>query len=158
MKKIQFLPLILSVAVCLAAGGIGSYFTTPYLPTWYASINKPPINPPAWVFAPVWTTLYMLMGIAVSIIWVEKNKKEQRKKGLKVFAIQLILNVVWSVAFFTFQSPAAACVLVVALWAFIFLSIRAFLPISKVAGYLLIPYIAWVSFAAILNFWIAWLN
>ena len=152
------LPVIIAVIICLSAGAIGSLFTTPYIPTWYATLNKPPFNPPNWLFGPVWTTLYILMGIAAAIVWEEKNKKKQRKKGLILFAMQLVLNVLWSIVFFTFQAPIAACVLVVALWAFIFLSIRAFLPISKTAGYLLIPYLAWVSFASILNFSIAWLN
>lgn len=158
MKQPRKLSVIIAVIICLTAGAIGSFFTAPYLPTWYASINKPPINPPNWVFGPVWTTLYILMGIAVAIIWEEKNEKKQRKKGLILFSIQLILNVLWSIVFFTFQSPVGACIFVVALWIFIFLSMRAFLPISKRAAYLLLPYLAWVSFASILNFSIAWLN
>lgn len=158
MKQPRTLIVIIAVIICLTAGAIGSFFTTPYLPTWYTTLNKPPFSPPNWLFGPVWTTLYILMGIALAIVWEEKNKKKQRKKGLILFAIQLVLNVLWSIVFFTFQSPIGACVLVVALWIFIFLSIRAFLPISKRAAYLLLPYLAWVSFAAILNFSIAWLN
>lgn len=158
MNRPRTLVVILFVSLCLAAGFIGSVFTTPYIPTWYETLNKPSFNPPNWLFGPVWTTLYILMGIAASIVWAEKKKKDQRKKGLILFSIQLVLNVLWSIVFFTFQAPTAACVMVVALWIGIFLSIRAFMPISKQAAYLLLPYLAWVSFASILNFSIAWLN
>jgi tryptophan-rich sensory protein len=148
--------LLLSIGICLGAGFIGSFFTYSAIPDWYAGLNKPPFNPPNWVFGPVWTLLYILMGISFYTIWISKSKF--KKKGIKIFLIQLILNTSWSIAFFGFKNPELALINIIVLWIAIFLTIKSFLKISKVAAYLLIPYLLWVSFAGILNLSIVLLN
>lgn len=148
--------LFLSVIVCLAAGFLGSFFTVSTIPTWYAALNKPFFSPPNWLFGPVWTTLYILMGISLYLVWISKNK--QKQKAINLFLIQLGLNFLWSFIFFGMRSPALALAEIIALWIAIFLTIRAFYPISKLAANLLIPYILWVSFASLLNLMIVILN
>lgn len=148
-KKI--LLLILSTGLCLGAGIVGSFFTVSSIPTWYVTLNKPVFSPPNWIFAPVWTILYILMGISLYLVW-------QKGKVPFIFWIQLILNTVWSIVFFGMKNPALALVDIIALWIIIILTIKSFYKISKTAGYLLIPYLLWVSFAAILNLAIVILN
>ncbi|MBI2405804.1 tryptophan-rich sensory protein [Candidatus Microgenomates bacterium] len=148
--------LLLSIGVCLGAGFIGSFFTVSAIPTWYATLNKPIFSPPNWVFAPVWTTLYILMGISLYFVWVSKSKIKQ--KVLTLFFIQLGLNALWSILFFGLKNPTLAFIEIVALWITIFLTIKYFYPISKLAAYLLVPYILWVSFASVLNVAIVLLN
>ena len=143
--------LILSIGICLGAGILGSFFTTSAIPTWYQTLNKPFFSPPNWIFAPVWTTLYILMGISLYLVW-------QKKKVASVFWIQLFLNTVWSMIFFGIKNPGLALVEIVVLWVAIFLTIKAFYKINKLAGQLLLPYLIWVSFAFILNFSIVILN
>src|SRR4030066_948287 len=99
MKINNFWKLIISVLVCLSAGFIGSVFTTPSIPTWYATLNKPFFNPPNWLFAPVWTTLFILMGIAAFLIWRKGLKKKTVKKALIIFLLQLVFNTLWSFLF-----------------------------------------------------------
>ena len=147
----NFPKLILSIGVCLLAGGVGSIFTTSAIPTWYATLNKPSFSPPNWVFAPVWTSLYILMGISLYLIW-------RKKKVPFIFWIQLLLNTVWSVIFFGMKNPPLALVDIAALWISIILTIKAFSKINKLASQLLWPYLTWVSFASILNLFIVALN
>jgi benzodiazapine receptor len=154
----DFLILFTSIIICQLAGFIGSVFTTPAIPNWFANINKPSFNPPNWVFAPVWTTLYLLMGIALFLIWRKGLNKKDVKIAVSVFAFQLVLNSLWSFLFFGLQSPLAAFIEIIFLWAAILVSIILFFRISKIAGCLLIPYILWVSFASVLNFAIWQLN
>ena len=142
--------LVFSVGICLLAGGVGAIFTTQAIPTWYATLNKPILSPPNWVFAPVWTTLYILMGISLYLVW--------KKKIPTIFWIQLVLNAAWSIIFFGWHNPLLALVDIVALWIAIVLTIKSFYKISKLSAYLLYPYLAWVSFAAILNLAIVFLN
>jgi translocator protein len=156
MKK-PFAALV-SVLICLSAGGIGSIFTSPSIPTWYAGLKKPAFNPPNWIFGPVWTTLFILMGISAYLIWEKGWKKKAVKEALYVFAAQLILNMLWSVFFFGMHSPALAFIGIIFLWAAILMTILKFVKISKPAAYLLTPYILWVSFAALLNLMIVLLN
>ncbi len=148
---IKFPKLILSIGLCLGAGFIGSIFTTSSIPTWYAALNKPPFSPPDWVFAPVWTILYIFMGISLYLVWIKKSVSA-------IFWIQLILNISWSIVFFGMKNPSLAFVNILALWIGIFLTIKAFYKINRLAGQLLFPYIAWVSFAALLNLSIVILN
>ena len=152
MKIIDILKLAASIVLCQLAGFIGSFFTTPSIPTWYASLSKPFFNPPNWIFGPVWVSLYLLMGISLFVVWQRRERNPYAKKGLIFFFAQLILNVFWSVAFFGLKSPFLGLIDIVLLWIAIFLTIQAFFRISKTAGLLLIPYIVWVSFAAVLNF------
>jgi tryptophan-rich sensory protein len=157
-KTKGFITLLACIIVCQLAGFIGSMFTTPAIPTWYANINKPSFNPPNWVFAPVWTTLYLLMGIALFLVLLKGLKEKYVKIAVLVFTFQLVLNSLWSFLFFGLQSPSAAFIEIILLWAAILASIILFFRISKIAGYLLIPYILWVSFASVLNFAIWQIN
>jgi translocator protein len=150
--------LLASVIICQMAGIIGSIFTTPAIPTWYANINKPTFRPPNWVFAPVWTTLFLLMGIALFLIWEKGLKRKDVKIAFSVFIFHLLLNTLWSILFFGLKSPFAAFIEIIFLWIAILTSIILFFRISRIAAYLLIPYILWVSFASVLNFSIWRLN
>lgn len=142
---------VVSIVVCQLAGGIGAIFTTPAIPTWYANLAKPPFQPPNWVFFPVWTTLYTLMGIAAFLVWRKGLGERRVRVALGVFVIQLVLNTAWSIIFFGLYSLFGAVIAIVFLWIAILINIVTFWRISKVAGALLIPYILWVSFAGILN-------
>lgn len=148
---------ILSISLCLGAGILGSFFTISSIPAWYATLNKPFFSPPNWVFGPVWTILYILMGISLYLV-ISKKEKVKSKKGINMFLIQLVLNVLWSVIFFGMKNPALALVDILALWVAIILTIKSFSEINKLAGKLLIPYLLWVSFASILNLAIVLLN
>jgi translocator protein len=151
-------PIILAICIliCLAAGFIGSIFTTSSIAGWYATIQKPSFNPPNWIFGPVWTTLYILMGVSIYLILQKKSKYGNTASSL--FSIQLALNIFWSIIFFSFHSPFLAFIDIIILWFCILLTIIYFLKISKPASYLLIPYLLWVSFASVLNFYIMVLN
>jgi benzodiazapine receptor len=155
---IEILKLVMSIVICQLAGVMGSLFTRPAIPTWYATLEKPSFTPPNGVFSPAWITLFVLMGIAAFLVW-NKGLSDQRVKiALSIFAVQLILNVLWSVMFFGLRSPLAGLIDIVILWIAISLTILYFFKVSNMAGILLIPYILWVSFAAGLNFSIWRLN
>lgn len=145
--------LIISIVVCQIAGFIGSIFTSKSIQTWYAGLAKPALNPPDWIFAPIWTTLFLLMGISLYLVWVQ-----QSKTAIIIFFIQLILNVVWSILFFGLKNPLLAFIEIIILWISILITIIYFYHVSKTSSYLLIPYILWVSFAAYLNFMLYFLN
>jgi len=156
IKKI--IKLFVSVLICLGAGFLGSIFTTPAIPTWYATLNKPSFNPPNWLFAPVWTTLFILMGISAFLVWQKGLKKKGVKKALVFFLIQLIFNVLWSFFFFKFHSPFLALLDIIVLWFLILLTMIKFFKINNTASLLLIPYLLWVSFASTLNYFFYKLN
>jgi len=143
--------LAVSVVICELAGIIGSLFTAPSIPGWYAGLAKPSFNPPNWIFGPVWTALYAMMGVAVYLVYEKGPKNRVVKRALAVFAAQLLLNALWSIVFFGAHMILAAAVVIVLLWAGILASIVLFRPISKAAAWLLVPYILWVSFATALN-------
>lgn len=153
----QIVGLLISLLVCFAAGGIGGLATTQGLETWYDTLNKPEWNPPNWIFAPVWTTLYCLMGIAVWWVW-RAAAWQQVRKTIILFAVQLVLNSVWSLIFFGLQNPGAALIEIVVLWIAIAATTTRFFRHSAVAGGLMSPYLLWVSFALFLNFTIWNLN
>lgn len=157
-EKIDYLKLAASIVICQLAGIIGSFFTAGSVGSWYPTLNKPVFNPPSWVFGPVWIILYLLMGVSLYIVWNKGIKSKQSKKAVAVFGIQLILNTLWSILFFGLQSPLFAFIEIIFLWAAILLSIIYFYRISKTASYMLIPYILWVSFAAVLNLSLFLLN
>ena len=142
----------------LAAGVIGSAFTFTGINSWYQYLLKPNFNPPSWLFGPVWTTLYILMGIALYLIWKDGLKKDFVKNSFLLFIVNLVLNSLWSIVFFGLQNPALAFLVIILLWLVILVLIIRFYKINKLASYLLIPYILWVSFASILNFSIWQLN
>lgn len=157
-KARDVLKLIISLVACQCAGLVGSIFTAPAIPTWYATLEKPPFTPPNWLFAPAWFTLYLLMGIAAFIIWRKGLTQPGVKSALVIFAVQLVLNALWSVAFFGLESPLAGVIVIIALWIAILFTILRFFRLSNVAGILLLPYILWVSFATVLNTSILMLN
>lgn len=157
MKKINIGKLSLSIIIPLVAGFLGSFFTGPAVKTWYLIINKPTWNPPSWVFAPVWTTLFIMMGIALYLVWSAKMSNKVRW-ALKMFSAQLVLNILWSVFFFGMQNFWMAFGEIIILWIAIALTIVDFSKVNKKAAWLLVPYIMWVSFASYLNFTIASLN
>lgn len=150
--------LVISIGICLAAGAIGGLSTASSVGSWYAGLNKPSFNPPSWVFGPVWTTLYILMGLAAWLVWLRRAEHAGVKWALVIFAIQLVLNVAWSFLFFGLRSPLAAFVDLVVLWIAILATVMAFARVSSTAAALLIPYLLWVSFAGVLNFTIWQLN
>jgi tryptophan-rich sensory protein len=155
IRVIQF---SVSIAVCLLAGLIGSVFTTPAIPTWYAALVKPALNPPAWVFGPVWTMLFILMGIALYIVWSKGWGQKNVQVAMAIFAVQLALNVLWSYLFFGLQAPFFALLEIVLLWVAILMTIGASYRVSVPAAALLVPYFIWVSFAAYLTYGIYALN
>jgi tryptophan-rich sensory protein len=157
-RKTDLPKLIVSILICLGAGVAGSVFTTPRIPAWYAGLAKPALTPPSWVFGPVWTTLFLLMGIALFLVWREGLESPEVRQGVLLFALQLFFNVAWSGLFFGLQSPAAGLAGIVILWALIVATLLRFWKISRTAGALLIPYLLWVTIAANLNYGIMVLN
>ncbi|MGB3340737.1 MAG: TspO/MBR family protein [bacterium] len=150
--KIPFLlKLFLSIALCLGAGFMGSIFTTSNIPTWYASLVKPSFSPPNWLFGPVWTLLYILMGIAFAIIWRRYGVLRGAGFAMTVFLVQLVFNILWSTAFFALHSPLLGLIDIIILLLLIIVTIIYFSRISYIGAFLLIPYALWVSFATILN-------
>lgn len=139
-------------------GIIGSFITIGTINSWYKTLSKPSFNPPNWVFGPVWTILYLLMGISAYLIWQKGVNKKKVKVALSIFGLQLILNFLWSFLFFGLHSPLVSFVEIILFWIMILFTIFKFYKLSKPASYLLIPYIFWVSFAAILNLSIVILN
>ncbi len=147
--------LVASIVVCEAAGAIGSLFTISAIPTWYASLHKPWFSPPNWLFAPVWLTLYLLMGITLYILW---GKRPQAGSALAAFAVQLVLNVAWSVVFFGAQELFYGFAIIVALWLAILATMVLSYRASRSAAALLLPYIIWVTIASALNYYVWVLN
>jgi len=149
--------LFFFVAICLGAGALGAVATTPEIATWYTTIRKPSWNPPDSVFGPVWSTLFVLMAVAAWLIWKSSGFKSAQMP-LALFAIQLALNVAWSWIFFYFHQPDWAFAEIVVLWIVIAATTVEFFKNSRLAGWLMMPYLAWVTFASALNFAISQLN
>lgn len=152
------LRLVISIIGCELVGLLGTPFTIVAIPNWYATLNKPFFAPPNWLFGPVWTLLYFLMGVSFYLIWKQGWRKKQSVIAGRLFLAQLGLNAIWSPIFFGLRAPLAGLVVILAMWAFIVLTIRHFYPLSKAAAWLLIPYLLWVSFATVLNAAIVVLN
>ena len=150
--------LVVAIFVCQMAGVVGSAFTRPSISSWYAALRKPTFTPPNWLFGPVWISLFLLMGISAYLIWSKGIQNREVIIALSIFGIQLVLNILWSFFFFKLQSPFYAFIEILMLWLAILLTIIYFFKISRTASFLLFPYIFWVSFAAILNFYIWRLN
>jgi Tryptophan-rich sensory protein (mitochondrial benzodiazepine receptor homolog) len=149
---------IISIAIPLAMGAIGGWFTSQYVKTWYLTLNKPSFNPPNWIFAPVWTILYILMGISAYLIWLKRKEVEHFSRTAAIYLLQLVLNVMWSFLFFYAHEIGLAFFEIIALLIAIIINARVFYKIDKTAGLLFIPYILWVSFATILTYSIFSLN
>ena len=143
--------LILAVAAPLVVGGLSGFATARGVETWYPTLVKPSFNPPAWVFGPTWTVLYVLMGVALFLVWRQGMETPGVRLALAVFAAQLLLNGLWSIIFFGMQSPGWALAEIILLWLAILATLWAFWRLTPAAGWLLVPYVAWVSFAAVLN-------
>lgn len=157
MEKI--LKLIACITLCEGVGIVSSIFTLNSIPTWYVYLNKPAFSPPNWVFGPVWTVMYILMGIAFYQVWTLRTKKKTlQRSSLQLFIIQLAVNFLWTFIFFGLRSPVGGLIDIIILWIFILLTLTRFYKLSKIAGYLMAPYLLWVSFATILNFSVAFLN
>lgn len=156
-QQTRWIGLVFSIAVCLGAGGLGAAATTPEIDGWYRTIVKPAWNPPDTVFGPVWTALYLMMALAAWLVWKPAGLRAAAA-SLTLFGVQLVLNIAWSWIFFGMHQPGWAFVEIVALWLAIAVTTRAFFRRSRVAGWLLVPYLAWVSFASVLNFSIWRLN
>lgn len=177
----KIIKLLISIIICELAGIIGSVISMPGINTWYRNLNKPSFNPPDWIFAPVWTLLFLLTGISFYLVWSKKWKAEnkigkiedvkwnnfserlwsgdlEKFNIISIFFVQLLLNVVWSVVFFGINSIATAFSVILMLWVSIAFTIINFYRVSKASAYLLIPYILWVSFAIILNLAILLIN
>ena len=152
------LKLVASVTICQLAGSVGSVFTVSAIPNWYAGLNKPLFSPPNWVFGPVWITLYLMLGVSLYLVWRRGLEEKKVKDAILVFEVQLLLNALWSIAFFGGKSPITGLIVIALLWCAILLNIRRFWSISKTAAALLGPYFLWVSFATILNLSILLLN
>jgi tryptophan-rich sensory protein len=150
--------LAVSVVGCELVGILGAPFTVSAIPSWYTSLNKPFFTPPGWLFAPVWTLLYFLMGVSFYLIWQLGWQKKSVRTAGTLFLIQLGLNFLWSPVFFGLRSPALGLLVILPLWAMIALTIKKFYPLSKWAAYLLILYLVWVSLASALNLAIWVLN
>ena len=152
------LKLIIAIAIPLIVGGTSGFFTATGVESWYQTIARPTWNPPGWIFGPVWTTLYVMMGISLFLVWKEDASVELKKIAIALFTVQLVLNFFWSFIFFNQHQIGWALVEIIAMWVFILLTIFAFAQVNKAAAWLLVPYISWVSFATILNFTIWQLN
>ena len=150
--------LVVSIIACFAAAGIGSLFTFKAIPTWYASLKKPPYTPPNWAFGPVWTVLYILMAIAVFFVWQKGLSTNGVLPAFILFWIQLVLNALWSVIFFGMKSKGGGVITIIVLWLLILASIITSFRVSGWAGAFLIPYIVWVSIASYLNIGVWRLN
>lgn len=150
--------LPLSIAICLLVGFLSGISTSDNISGWYSTLEKPFFNPPNWIFGPVWTFLYILMGIALGKVWSSDSSGKEKNKAIFVFGSQLAVNAIWSIFFFGMQNPLLAFIDIIILIVLIVYTIKLFKPINRMASWLLYPYLVWVSFATILNLSIILLN
>jgi len=155
-RRFQPIKFALCILVPLVIGALGALFVSPSIDVWYSSLIKASFNPPNWIFAPVWNFLYVLMGIAIYLVWTSDNKNKTLEYIL--FAVQLILNLFWSIIFFGLHSPFWALIEICVLFLAILANMVFFYEHSKAASWLLLPYLLWVIFAALLNLSIVILN
>lgn len=156
-----WIALLFFLIVCYAVAGMGALFSTSSIPTWYAALAKPSFNPPNWIFGPVWTVLYGLMALAAWLIWRVPQAAPyscHRRKALILFAIQLTLNFLWTPVFFYAHQLLIALVIIVLLWIAILITASRFWSLSRIAAALMLPYLAWVTFATLLNYQLFHLN
>lgn len=156
--KFSPIKFIISILLTEGAGAIGSIFTYEAIPTWYATLTKTAITPPNWLFAPMWISLYFLMGLSLYFIWERREESKWLDLAISLFGVQLFLNILWSLLFFGLHSLIFGAIEIVFLWFFILATIIEFYQIDRKASYLLYPYIAWVTVATMLNITILFAN
>ncbi len=154
----NILKLIVSLAAPQLTGFVSAFLTDTGNSPWYRSISKPSWNPPNWVFAPVWTLLYLLMGIAFYLVWKSEASGDVKRWAMGLWIVQLAFNFFWTIIFFGTHQIGWALIEIIGLWFLIFLTILAFSRITKIAAWLMVPYISWVTFATLLNYAIWRLN
>ena len=154
----QVIAVIVCILICESAGALGGFFTSRSVAEWYPTLIKPSFTPPSWLFMPVWTTLYFMMGVSAFLIWKIGWQNNGVKIALAVFIIQLALNIAWSAVFFGMRSPIGGMIVIVMLLLAILLTIILSFKLSKISALLLVPYILWVGFASALNAAIVYLN
>lgn len=157
LARRKFPLLVFSILLPQLVGTAGALFTFPSIASWYIYLEKPLLTPPNWIFGPVWTALYIMMGISLFLI-MRKKPTGKIVRGVQLFLLQLFLNLLWSIVFFGFQSVLFGVVVIVLMWCAIVATIFSFSTISRTASFLLLPYLAWVTFASYLNIAIFWLN
>jgi translocator protein len=158
MNMSDVVKLVVSLVLCEGAGVAGSLFTVPAVKGWYQGLKKPPFTPPNWLFGPVWTTLYLLMGLAVYLLWRQGLSEGTARLAFIIFWVQLALNVSWSAVFFGRRSLSGGLAVIVVLWLTILATIIVSFGVSAASAWLLVPYLAWVSIATYLNAGVWWLN
>ena len=154
----KYFALVVSVAVAYGAAFVGSFYTISEITGWYAGLAKSSLNPPSWVFGPAWTILYTLMSVAAWRVYEKRRSRARVRHALTVYALQLALNVLWSLIFFGLHAPAVGLAVIAALWTVILLTLIRFYHIDRLAALLFVPYLAWVTFAMYLNFSVMILN
>ncbi len=157
-RKTLIIMFIASILIPQVIGALGGLLTAPSIGSWYTALNKPSFNPPDWIFGPVWTALYLMMGIALFLVWKNGLSRKEIIQAVAVFFVQLALNLAWSYLFFYLHSPFWAFIEIIALWLAIAATLACFVRISRSAGLLLVPYLLWVSFAVVLNFFLWRMN
>ncbi len=156
--KIDWSKLLISVVSAIAIGSSGAFFTAGAVSTWYRDINKPFFTPPSWLFGPAWTILFILMGVAFYLVWVKGLNTKNGSEAFRAYVLQFIFNVAWSGIFFGMGAFWLAYAEILILWWLIYRTIKSFSVVDMLAGRLLLPYLAWVTFASFLNLGVAWLN
>ncbi|WP_413666558.1 TspO/MBR family protein [Mucilaginibacter sp. Mucisp86] len=157
-KRFQFLPYLVSLLIVLFIGFVASLVTRPEIAGWYSTLKKPSFNPPPWLFAPVWTVIYIMIATAAYLVWKHRSRKPVYIIARSVYFIQLILNFSWSIVFFGMHQVAGAMIVIILLWFSIVVNINWFSKFNRTAAWLLVPYLLWVSFAGVLNASIYFLN
>ncbi|QJD95147.1 tryptophan-rich sensory protein [Mucilaginibacter robiniae] len=157
-KPSKTVALVISLLIPLAIGITASMVTRPQIAGWYAALHKPAFNPPNWLFGPVWTIIYILMGIAAWLVWQKRSSSQLYSSAMFIYVVQLVLNFSWSMVFFGLHQIAGALAVITLLWMSIGIAIYYFSKFSRVAGWLLVPYLLWVSYASALNLYIYLLN
>jgi translocator protein len=150
VKRSDITKLVIAILIPLALGAIAGRFTAQAVPDWFASLNRPSFSPPNWIFGPVWTVLYILLGISLFLIWKQIPSK-QRNNALWIFSLQMFLNFIWSFVFFYFHQIGLALIVIIGLWISIIFMLISFYKIKPLAAYLNMPYLLWVTFASVLN-------
>jgi benzodiazapine receptor len=156
--KFKYLPLIISLLITLSIGGVAGFFTRPEIKTWYITLNKPDFTPPNWLFPVAWTILYILIAISAYLVWKLRDGSSTYKTAVIIYIVQLSLNFSWSIVFFGMHQIFGGLIIIVTLLVTIILNISWFNRFSKTAAWLLVPYLLWVSYAALLNICISVFN